>query len=186
MEKEYLAGILKQFQYYKKLGTQTFEQLSDQELFLRMSPDSNDISTIVKHMHGNMMSRFTDFLHTDGEKEWRNREDEFVATFESRDEILMGWNEGWDCVFSAIESVTHIEKIVFIRNQGHTIYEALNRQLAHYAYHVGQIVFIGKCIKDKEWKSLSIPKGKSDAYNQEKFDKPKAKGHYTDEFLDKH
>ncbi len=133
-----------------------------------------------------MMSRWTDFLTTDGEKDWRNRDAEFEPDIRSKEELLAKWNEGWNCLFEAINSINREDfgTIIYIRNMGHTIVEAINRQLAHYSYHIGQIVFIGRMIKGEEWKSLSIPKGKSMKYNKEKFSKPKRKEHFTKEFLD--
>ena len=185
MDEKFIEGILKQFKYYKLLGVKTFDQLSNQDLIKNISEESNSISIIVKHMHGNMLSRFTNFLTTDGEKEWRNRDSELEGTLKTREEVTKAWDEGWECVFSAVESVTDLDQIVYIRNQGHTVYEALNRQLAHYAYHVGQIVFLGKFFKGEEWMSLSIPKNTSADYNAKKFDKKKERGHFTDEYLSK-
>jgi len=185
MTERYLEGLKKQFEYYKLLGSRTFDQLDDEILTKEIVEGSNSISVIVKHIHGNMLSRFTDFLTSDGEKEWRHRDKEFESTFKTREEIVEAWNKGWECVFQALESVTDLDKIVYIRNQGHTVYEALNRQLAHYAYHVGQIVFLGKVFKGEQWVSLSIPKNKSEIYNAKKFAKEKTEGHFTDEFLEK-
>ena len=150
MLNDYLASTRKQFEYYKMLGEKTFDQLTDEQLFWQANPESNSIATIVKHLWGNMMSRWTDFLTTDGEKEWRQREAEFENDLQTREAMLGLWNEGWDCLFQALDSVNeeNINTIIYIRNQGHSIVEALNRQLAHYPYHVGQIVFIGKMVKD--------------------------------------
>ena len=157
--------------------------MSDEELFWQPNESCNNIATIAKHLWGNMRSRWTDFLTTDGEKEWRNREGEFESDLQTRAEMLALWNQGWQCLFDALNSITdeELDSIVYIRNQGHTISEAINRQLAHYAYHVGQIVLMGKIIKGEDWASLSIPKGKSSAFNAEKFSQPKSKGHYTDD-----
>lgn len=185
MATDYLPSVKKQFKYYKQLGEKTFEQLTDEQLFWKCNEESNSIATVVKHLWGNMLSRWTDFLTTDGEKDWRNREAEFDNDIKTREELLNKWNEGWACLFNTLDSVndTDLDKIIYIRNQGHTVTEAINRQLAHYPYHVGQIVFIGKMLKDGSWKSLSIPRGASASYNAEKFSKPKEKGHFTDEFL---
>lgn len=179
----YLESVRKQFEYYKMLGEKTFEQLPEEKLFWQQNTESNSIAMIVKHIHGNMMSRWTDFLTTDGEKEWRKRDEEFDSTIKTKTELLSKWNEGWACLFNAINSLTDVdlEKEVYIRNMGHSITEAINRQLAHYPYHIGQIVFIGKLIQNENWNSLSIPKGKSKVYNEEKFSKPKRKEHYTDD-----
>jgi ADP-ribosylglycohydrolase len=183
MQTHYLEGIQKQFRYYKVLAEKTFHQLNDEELFHKPSEESNSISIIVRHLTGNMLSRFTDFLTSDGEKDWRHRDQEFEEGFRDRSEMMTKWEEAWKIVFQAIETVEDIEKLVYIRNQGHTVYEALNRQLAHYAYHVGQIVYLGKFLKNKDWKSLSIPKNQSSEFNSKKFSKAKNKGHFTDDFL---
>lgn len=179
----YLSSIKKQFQYYRELGDKTFSQVSDEGLFWRYNEESNSIATIVKHIHGNMMSRWTDFLTTDGEKEWRKRDEEFECDIKSREELLKIWNEGWDCLFNAINPLTEADmnKVIYIRNMGHSIDEAINRQLAHYPYHVGQIVFIGKMLQNESWESLSIAKGTSKEYNKDKFSKPKTRKHFTED-----
>lgn len=181
----YLISAKKQFQYYKLLADKTFDQLTDEQLFFQYNDESNSIALIVKHMWGNMLSRWTDFMTTDGEKEWRNRDAEFENDIQSRTQLLERWNRGWQCLFDALDQLTEndLDKTVYIRNQGHSVMEAINRQLAHYPYHVGQIVFIGKMLCNAEWKSLSIPKGKSQAYNHEKFASEKHSAHFTDEFL---
>ena len=183
----YLESVRKQFAYYQMLGDKTFEQLSEAQLFWRYNADSNSIAIIVKHLWGNMLSRWTDFLEADGEKTWRNRETEFAQTIQNRAELLQKWEEGWQCLFQALDQVTsdNLEQLIYIRNQGHTVMEAINRQLAHYAYHVGQIVFIGKMLKGQQWQSLSIPKGQSEAFNAEKFSQPAQRQHFTDEYLDR-
>lgn len=183
----FINTVIAQFQYYKNLGEKTFAQINDEQLFWQYNEESNSIATIVKHMAGNMLSRWTDFLTTDGEKEWRNRESEFENDIKTREELLTLWNKGWQCFFDSLASITEadLEEEIFIRNQGHTVLEAINRQLAHYPYHVGQIVFIGKMICDGNWKSLSIPKGNSQKYNEEKFAKPKHTEHFTNEYIEK-
>ncbi len=185
MNSNYLESVIKQFEYYKMLGDKTFAQVPDQKLFYQFNEDSNSIAVIVNHLWGNMLSRWTDFLNSDGEKEWRNRDSEFENTIQSRQEIISKWEEGWSCFFSALNSLNEedLDKIIYIRNQGHTVMEAINRQLAHYPYHIGQIVFIGKMLSENNWQSLSIPKGNSNQYNSEKFSKAKEKTHFTDEFL---
>lgn len=182
---DYLTSVIKQLEYYKSLGDKTFEQISDDALVHVPNDHSNSIAVIIKHLWGNMLSRWTDFLTSDGEKEWRNRDAEFESDIAGRDELLAKWEDGWKCVFSALKplNVTDLQRIIYIRNQGHTIVEAINRQLAHYSYHVGQIVYIGKMLKQGEWISLSVPKGKSLDYNKEKFSKPKHREHFTDESL---
>lgn len=181
----YLDGIKKQFTYYKSLAEKTIHQLDDDQLFWQYNETSNSLATIVKHIWGNMLSRWTNFLTEDGEKEWRKREAEFENDIHSRAELLKKWNEGWQCLFDALDSVneTNFDQSVYIRNIGHTITDAINRQLAHYSYHIGQMVFLGKMITDQNWTSLSIPKGKSAAYNANRFSKPKHEGHFTDNLM---
>ena len=175
----YLKSLTKQFEYYKMLGEKTFEQIPEEKLFWQLNKDTNSISTIVKHLNGNMLSRWTDFLITDGEKDWRKRDEEFINDIKTKEDLLSIWNEAWECLFNAINQLTEkdLEKEIYIRNMGHTVLEAINRQLAHYSYHIGQIVFLGKIINNKNWTSLSIPKGKSKEYNKEKFSKQKRKNH---------
>ncbi len=187
MSASFLSSAIVQFQYYKLLAEKTFNQLPDEKLFWQYNEESNSIATIVKHLAGNMLSRWTDFLTTDGEKEDRNREAEFENIVYSKNELLDLWEKGWKCLFDALSSLTEddLGKEIFIRNQGHTVTEAINRQLAHYPYHVGQIVFIGKMICNNDWASLSIPKGNSVMYNEEKFAKPKHTAHFTNEILNK-
>lgn len=182
MKTIFLESIYKQFEYYKRLGERTFDQLEDEQLFWQYNEASNSIAIIVKHLHGNMLSRWTDFLTSDGEKEWRNREGEFEDDWKTRAQLVEKWNEGWQCLFTALDTINddNIDNVIYIRNMGHTVTEAINRQLAHYAYHIGQIVFLGRMMKNEEWQSLSIPKGASKAYNEEKFSKPTHREHYTD------
>lgn len=150
-------------------------QIPEEKLFWQINEESNSIGSITKHLWGNMRSRFTDFLTSDGEKSWRNREAEFDNDRESREQLMNRWNEGWDCLFHALEPLQEedLYTTVYIRNEKHTVMEAINRQLTHYAYHVGQIVFLGKIITGPDWKSLSIPRGLSDRFNAEKFNEPK-------------
>lgn len=171
---QYVEAAKKQFEQYKELGEKTFSQLADEQLFDQLSSESNSIGTIVKHLRGNMVSRWTDFLTTDGEKEWRKRDEEFENDINTRLEMMENWEAGWSCLFNALNSISESDlcKVIYIRNQGHTILEAISRQLTHYAYHIGQIVFIGKILKDKKWISLSIPKRASKEYNQDKFSNP--------------
>ena len=170
-----IKNIQKEFYHYKALGDRTFEQLDVDQMNWKSSSESSSIGQIVKHMNGNMLSRWTDFLRSDGEKEWRKRDDEFIDTLKTKEAILNAWESGWCCLFDALDSVKDEDLIkeIFIRNMGQTVQEALHRQLAHYAYHVGQIVFIGKTVTNENWDSLSIPFGKSEEYNQGKFAKPK-------------
>lgn len=182
----YLENTRKLFHFYKSLGEKTIAQLNDEQLLTAPGPDSNSIAVVVKHMRGNMLSRFTNFLTTDGEKEWRQRDDEFEHSLETKEAILEAWEEGWSVVFAAIDPLSsdQMDQTVFIRNLSHTVLEALQRQLCHYAYHVGQIVYWGKQLKGEDWKSLSIPKGKSAEFNADKFSKENRKGHFTDDYLD--
>lgn len=179
----YLPSILKQFQYYKSLGDKTLDRLSTKQLFWQPDETNNSIAIIAKHLVGNMLSRWTNFLTEDGEKPWRNRDNEFMQTFKTKEELIAYWNKGWDCLYTALTplSETDLEKQIFIRNLGHTVVEAINRQLCHYSYHIGQMVFLGKLILKEDWQSLSIPKGASKEYNQEKFKNPKRKEHFTDD-----
>lgn len=183
----YLESVKKQFLYYKTLGEKAMEQLEPEQLFTAVNEDTNSIATIVKHVSGNMLSRWTDFLTTDGEKEWRNRDAEFENDLQSKEEVLGFWNKGWDCFLNTLNSLKteQLSEIIYIRNEGHTVIEAINRQLAHYPYHVGQIVFYAKQLKKDNWDSLSIPKNKSENYNAEKFAKEKEIKNFTDEELKK-
>jgi hypothetical protein len=187
MNAEFLSSTKKQFEYYKLLGEKTIEQLPEEKLFYRVNSESNSIAIIITHLSGNMLSRWTDFLTTDGEKETRNRDSEFENNINTKTELLELWNAGWNCLFDALNSLKEEDynNTIYIRNQGHSVQEAIIRQLAHYPYHIGQIVFIGKIIADANWKSLSIPKNKSSEYNADKFSKPKHNEHFTDEFLKK-
>ena len=179
----YIESTRYEFQRYRILGDKTFEQLSENDMHWSHSQSDNSIAIIVKHLAGNMLSRWTNFLSEDGEKKWRERDNEFIAPPKTKAETIVLWDKGWDCLFDAVRPLKHdqLEQIVYIRNQGHTVTEALNRQLAHYASHVGQLMFLGKMIKDKDWQSLSIPKGKSSSYNKEKFSQEKERKHFTDD-----
>lgn len=179
----YLSSIKKQFIYLKSLGDKTIERFSFEELQKEPIEDSNSIAIICKHVAGNMLSRWTNFLIEDGEKDWRKRDQEFIDSFTSKEELIAFWNKGWDCLFNAINPLTKddLEIIIYIRNEGHTVTEAINRQLSHYSYHVGQIVFLGKLLKGKDWQTLSIAKGESKSYNSKKFHQDKSKKHFTDE-----
>jgi hypothetical protein len=187
LEVSYLKSIKQQFEYYKILGEKAIEQLEEEQLFIALNEDSNSIATIVKHISGNMLSRWTDFLNSDGEKEWRNRDAEFENDIKTKSELLAIWNKGWACLFEAINPLKEedLSKIIYIRNEGHTVTEAINRQLAHYPYHIGQIVFLAKLLKKTEWNSLSIPKNKSANYNADKFSQEKAIKNFTEEELRK-
>jgi hypothetical protein len=284
MNTDYLKSAKQQFQYYKQLGDKTMDQLNDEQLFWQYNDASNSIAIMVKHLWGNMMSRWTDFLTTDGEKDFRKRDEEFelrvgpslqgvdtanaegvdadnaegvdntaegvdndaegvdnnaegvnnnaegvdndaegvnnnaegvdndaegvdmdnaegvdndaegvdTANAEGVDEhsrtvIIEKWEQGWACLFTALDSINeeNFDTTIYIRNQGHSIPEAINRQMMHYAYHLGQMVYLGRMMKGEDWQSLSIPKGNSKAYNAEKFSQEKGKRHFTDEYLGK-
>ena len=179
----YLVSAIKQFEYYKSLGDKTFNQLTFEELQWQSSEACNSITIITKHIVGNMLSRWTNFLTEDGEKTWRYRDAEFEDTYTSKVDLIAAWETRWYCLFKALKSLedSDLERIIYIRNEGHTITEAINRQLAHYPYHIGQIVFLGKLLKGNAWLSLSIPKGNSATYNEAKFNKEKGIRHFTDD-----
>ncbi|MBR9773703.1 MULTISPECIES: DUF1572 family protein [Flavobacteriaceae] len=179
----YLESIKKQFLYYKMLGEKAMEQLTEEQLFWQYNEESNSIAILVNHIAGNMLSRFTDFLTTDGEKGWRNRDSEFTNSFLNKTEMMNYWNKGWECLLTTLEQLSEkdLEKIIYIRNDGHTVVEAINRQLAHYPYHIGQMVFIAKMLKNEAWNTLSIARNKSGDYNNRKFSQEKSKRHYTDD-----
>jgi Protein of unknown function (DUF1572) len=183
----YLESVKKQMHYYKTIAEKAIEQLLPEQLFLSVNEDSNSISTIIKHLSGNMLSRWTDFLTTDGEKEWRNRDEEFLESIKTKEELMKIWNTGWNCFFKAIDDLQpqQLLEIIYIRNEGQTVIEAINRQLAHYPYHVGQIVFYAKMLKTTEWNSLSIPRNKSIDYNDDKFSKEKSVKHFSVDELKK-
>ncbi|MDX1685596.1 MAG: DUF1572 family protein [Saprospiraceae bacterium] len=163
-----LDSSLQLLKYYKSLGEKAIAQLDDRQLFEKVHDDANSIGNLVKHLWGNMLSRWTDFLTTDGEKPWRERDAEFEDTISDRKELLSKWEEGWQVVFDALSplSTDDANRKVTIRGEEHTVEEAVLRQLAHYAYHIGQIVFIARNLKGENWESLSIPKGKSSSYNK--------------------
>ena len=183
----YLESVKKQMLYYKTIAEKAMEQLEEEQLFFSANEDTNSIAVIIKHMAGNMLSRWTDFLTTDGEKEWRNRDGEFEIGLETKEELMQLWKKGWDCFFDAINSLQpeQLSQIIYIRNEGQTAMDAINRQLAHYPYHIGQIVFYAKMLKTTEWNSLSIPKNKSNDYNADKFSKEKTLKHFTDDEINK-
>jgi len=178
-----LESCLALYRYYKKLGDGALAQLSEDQLHQRPDPEANSIATLVKHLHGNMQSRWTDFLTADGEKPWRDRDGEFEDTLQTQKEVHRAWEEGWATVFQVLEALQpdDLERIVYIRNQGHTVLEAIHRQLGHYAYHVGQLVFWAKHLRGDRWESLSVPKGGSKAYNAEKFAAERQRKHFTEE-----
>lgn len=158
--KVYLESVINRLKYYKELGEKTFEQLEENDFHFRPNAESNSLSIIVQHLAGNMLSRFTHFLTEDGEKEWRQRDNEFEIHTYSKEEIITIWQKGWQCCFNALESLKEEDllKTVLIRKEPLSVIDALNRQLAHYPYHIGQIVYLGKMIRGSHWKNLSIPR----------------------------
>jgi hypothetical protein len=168
LAKHFLEDSLKTFRDYKELAERAFAQLTDEQFFVQLDEESNSIGVIIKHMAGNMLSRWTDFLTTDGEKPTRNRDEEFVLTPDAtRDQLLSRWEEGWRAVFSALEPLRpeDVERKILIRGEEHTVLEAITRQLTHYAYHTGQIVFLAKHFRSSDWKSLSVPRNHSAEFN---------------------
>jgi hypothetical protein len=164
----YIESSIAIFKQYKTLAEKAMEQVTDEDFFRQPNPASNSVYLIVKHMSGNMKSRWTDFLTTDGEKPWRNRDDEFEQNEKpTRLEIITLWETGWACLFYALNALTEADlyRVILIRNEPHTVMEGINRQIAHYASHVGQIVFLCKMISNEDWNTLSIAKGKSNEFN---------------------
>ena len=169
IEEGFIKDTIKRLHYYKELGDKSFEQLEEKDFFFQPSAESNSIAIIVQHLLGNMLSRFTNFLTEDGEKPWRKRDAEFEIMDITKADVISFRNNGWACVFNAVENLKpgDLTKTIYIRTEPLLVYDALLRQLAHYPYHVGQIVFISKMIKDREWKTLSIAKGHSNAFNEQ-------------------
>lgn len=165
--KEFLQTATRRLKYYKDLGDKTFVQLNEWEFHYQSNDETNSIAIVIQHMAGNMLSRWTNFLTEDGEKDWRMRDDEFEIHNYSKAQLIELWEKGWACLLDTLASLKKkdLKKTVTIRQEPLTVIDAINRQLAHYPYHVGQIVHIAKTIKAKNWKNLSIPKGSSSAYN---------------------
>jgi len=167
----YLEDIIRQFRQYKELVGKALAQIGDEDLFRQIDDESNSISIIMKHLAGNMRSRWTDFLISDGEKPDRDRDSEFIMdSSDTRESIMRAWDAGWERLFGTLESLgpEDLDKIILIRNEPHTIMQAINRNLTHCAYHAGQIVFIARHFRGSQWKSLSVPKGKSREFNEMK------------------
>lgn len=181
----FYSSTIALFRYYKSLGEKAMAQLEDELLFKIPNDGSNPISVMVYHLEGNMLSRWTDFLSSDGEKPWRNRDREFQEKDTDRAALMEAWENGWACLFQALEAASGVptDTVVYIRNEGHTVQEAIHRQLAHYAYHIGQIVYVARLLKGASFKSLSIPKGQSATYNAKMFNKEKSKTHFTDSWI---
>ncbi len=169
--KHYLEEARRQLSGHKRMGEAAMAQLRDEDFFVTIDPESNSIAILVKHLAGNMRSRFTDFLTTDGEKPDRFRDREFeVTSATTRAEVMKWWEEGWVRVFAAIEPLQpqDVMRTVTIRDEPHTVLQAINRQIAHYAQHIGQIVFLAKHLRSSQWKTLSIPRGKSEEFKTHK------------------
>jgi len=166
--KNYLETAIRRLKYYKDLGDKTFVQLNEWDFHYQPNDESNSIATIIQHMAGNMLSRWTNFLTEDGEKEWRKRDEEFETHQYTKLELIAEWEKGWTCLLDTLNSLKKkdLKKMVTIRQEPLTVIDAINRQLAHNPYHIGQIIFLAKIIKNKNWQNLSIPKGNSLAYNQ--------------------
>ena len=167
--------FIKRFLYYKELGDRSLAQLSEEQIFLQYNEESNSIAIIIKHIAGNMRSRWINFLTEDGEKSWRNRDSEFENTFKTKEEVLEYWEKGWACLFEALNQITdeNINSTIYIRGEAHSVVDAVFRQLAHYPYHIGQIIYIAKMMKNEDWQTLSIARNKSADFNAEmhsKFD----------------
>jgi hypothetical protein len=164
----YIQDSLSLFRYYKRLAERAMEQVTDEQLFAAIDKESNSIAVIVKHMAGNMLSRWTDFLTTDGEKPTRDRDSEFVEPPATREELMTLWKDGWSRLFAAIEPLTEADlgRTVTIRGEAHSVMQAINRQLAHYSHHVGQIVLLAKHFACDHWQSLSVPRNKSADFNR--------------------
>jgi Protein of unknown function (DUF1572) len=165
---EYLNTVTRRLKYYKELGEKTFSQLEEKDFHWQPSSESNSIAVIIQHIAGNMISRWTNFLTEDGEKDWRNRDDEFEVHTYSKQQLIEIWDNGWRCFLDALESLTadDLLKTIYIRKESLTAIDAINRQLAHYPYHIGQIVYIGRMIRNENWQNLSIPKGTSQQYSR--------------------
>jgi hypothetical protein len=165
---EYLQTAIKRLRYYKALGEKTFDQLTDADFHFAPNETCNSIASIIQHLSGNMLSRWTNFLTEDGEKAWRHRDEEFEVHHYSKQQLLEMWEKGWSCLLNALTPLTENDllKTIYIREEALTVMDAINRQLAHYPYHIGQILYIGKMIRDAGWKSLSIEKGRSEDYNK--------------------
>jgi hypothetical protein len=187
MMNDFLKSSIKTLEYYKSIADKTIAQLLDKDLFWHADTEANSIAIIMQHLSGNMLSRWTDFLTTDGEKDWRNRDSEFEQNINTKTDLLTAWEKGWACLFTTLNNLQteDLSKTIYIRHQGQSVLEAIHRQLAHYPYHVGQIVFIGKMILKNQWQSLSIPKGNSAIYNHGKMLQEKKDDHFTDDFFEK-
>lgn len=171
---EFLNSAIKRLSYYKELGDKTFAQLSEEDFHFKPNAACNSIAIIIQHMAGNMLSRFTDFLTTDGEKDWRNRDTEFEEQNLTKQQLTGLWQRGWDCLLNSLNSMAEADLLqtIYIRSEGMLAIDAINRQMAHYPYHVGQIIYLAKLIKHEDWQHLSIAKGQSNQFNEKMQTRP--------------
>lgn len=178
-----ISIYISQFQYYKGLAEKAIDQIGEDQVFYQADAQSNSIAVIIKHIAGNMRSRWTNMFETDGEKVWRNRDDEFVDDFKNLGQLLEYWESGWEVLFDTLEDLTDadLDSIIYIRNMGCTVHDAIIRQMGHYPYHIGQIVYLARMYRGEDFVSLSIPKGKSKEYNDKRFVKKKSIKHFTDD-----
>ncbi len=176
---EYLTTVISRVKYYKDLAEKTFDQLTEKDFHFIPSSESNSIALIIQHMSGSMLSRWTNFLAEDGEKEWRNRDEEFSVKEISKNQLIEFWEKGWSCFIDSLQSLREDDllKTVYLRKEPLTAIDAINRQLAHYPHHIGQILYIGKMIRNENWTSLSIAKGQSENYNKNNEPKDPAKNY---------
>jgi hypothetical protein len=176
-ESLYLKDVVDQFRKLKGLGDKALAQVRDEDLFVTLDPESNSLAILIQHMAGNLLSRWTDFLNSDGEKPNRDRDSEFVLISTTRAELLARWEEGWRCLFQAVAALSEedLAMTVLIRAEPHSVIKAINRQLTHYGYHIGQIVFLAKHFASDHWQTLSVPRGGSAAFNATKLGRPPSK-----------
>ena len=165
----YLEEARRQLRGHKRMGEGAMSQLRDEEFFVTIDPEANSVAILVKHLAGNMRSRFSDFLTSDGEKPDRDRDQEFIDSHESVEQLVSIWQKGWHALFHTLDhlSVDNLMKTIYIRREPHTVIQAINRQLAHYVYHCGQIVLLAKHYQSEKWRSLSVPRGKSGSFNRQ-------------------
>ena len=176
----YLDEIRRQLRGHKRMAEGALAQLKDDDFFVTLDPESNSVAILIKHVSGNMRSRFTDFLTTYGEKPDRHRDTEFEITSNtSREELMRWWEEGWTSVFAALDSLTpdDVMRTIYIRQEPHTVVQALNRALAHYAFHLGQVIFLAKHLRSTDWKTLTVPRGKSEEFNRMSLEERRKIGH---------
>ena len=172
-ESEYLQNIVKQFKSYKEVADKTITQLQESELHFKYNEESNSIASIIIHVSENMLSRWTDFFTSDGEKNTRKRDQEFEPNNLSKQQLLDRWEKGWDCLFEALSTInqSNFKQPIYIRNKKHKLIESITRQIAHYPYHIGQITYIGKMVLNDKWQTASIAKGKSKEFMKQEFEK---------------